>query len=71
MNLEDYHEASLMVAKFERLSEAQTWKIMKQITNGLAFIHENHMIHGDLKPCNGKRIQKPLFLTTSSIFLQR
>lgn len=31
----------------------EIWNIMKQIANGLVFIHENNEIHRDLKPTNG------------------
>lgn len=29
------------------------WDIMSQITLGLAFIHQNNVVHGNLKPSNG------------------
>ena len=44
----------------------QVWDIMEDITRALAFIHENHEIHHDLKPGNGlypyKHGLKPLVL---------
>jgi serine/threonine protein kinase len=30
----------------------QIWDIMKDITNGAAFIHDHGEVHRDLKPCN-------------------
>jgi len=32
---------------------SQVWEIMENIRNGVAFIHELHEIHRDLKPRNG------------------
>jgi serine/threonine protein kinase len=32
---------------------SELWSIMKQIANGLAFIHSNNEVHRDLKPQNG------------------
>lgn len=32
------------------------WKIMKQIAEGVAFIHTNGYTHRDLKPVNGKSL---------------
>jgi serine/threonine protein kinase len=36
------------------LSILRMWKILKDICNGVAFIHEQGMVHRDLKPRNGK-----------------
>jgi serine/threonine protein kinase len=29
------------------------WRTMKQITNGVAFIHRRRFVHRDIKPANG------------------
>jgi eukaryotic-like serine/threonine-protein kinase len=37
----------------EDLSCLSLWNIMRQITNGLEYIHSHGELHRDLKPCNG------------------
>jgi serine/threonine protein kinase len=41
-----------LVNAHERME--QVWNIMKDITNGVAFIHNHNEVHRDLKPHNGK-----------------
>jgi serine/threonine protein kinase len=36
--------------------ELQVWNIVRQIADGLVFIHEQKEIHRDLKPSNGNLI---------------
>jgi serine/threonine protein kinase len=62
MNLEDYIEcrwtpripppsADLIGHSTGWITEI--WKIMKDITRGLSFIHSNKRVHRDIKPRNG------------------
>ncbi|KAI0260808.1 hypothetical protein BC834DRAFT_898433 [Gloeopeniophorella convolvens] len=37
---------------FPRLDEARVWKIVADLSNGVAFIHDAGVIHLDLKPAN-------------------
>jgi serine/threonine protein kinase len=37
-----------------RLKLAQVWNLMKDIANGIAYVHQHQEIHRDLKPRNGK-----------------
>jgi len=34
----------------------QVWDIMRQIAEGVAFIHSHRQVHRDLKPRNGMQI---------------
>ncbi|EME42826.1 hypothetical protein DOTSEDRAFT_53823 [Dothistroma septosporum NZE10] len=34
------------------LSDDESWRLIRQITEGLAHVHEHHIIHRDLKPDN-------------------
>ena len=36
------------------LGASEIWKIISQIANGVAFIHNHREVHRDLKPRNGK-----------------
>jgi len=50
----------------------RTWEIfhiMFQISNGLAFIHQNNQVHRDLKPRNGNVPHAGSHLTFSVIFI--
>lgn len=35
---------------------AEIWDIMRQIADGVAFIHSHQEVHRDLKPRNGNRV---------------
>ncbi|MBD2520449.1 serine/threonine protein kinase [Nostoc sp. FACHB-973] len=41
----------------ERLSESETIKLLKEILEVLAFVHQHNVIHRDLKPANIRRRQ--------------
>lgn len=43
--------------KFPRLDEARVWKVLAELTEGITFIHDNGILHLDLKPAN-------IFVTT-------
>ena len=57
LTLEQYNKAIMAAALVQqeppRVQEARIWDIMKQVTNGLVFIHSNDEVHRDLKPRNG------------------
>jgi serine/threonine protein kinase len=62
MNLEEYiNEAwpsdldgtGPYFSKENSSSEQNVWRIMADITTGLSFIHDQHLVHRDLKPRNG------------------
>lgn len=36
-----------------RMRVGQIWDIMEDITKGLSFLHQNNMVHRDVKPRNG------------------
>ncbi|THH09118.1 hypothetical protein EW145_g2227 [Phellinidium pouzarii] len=46
---------------FARLEEARVWKIFADISSGLRFIHQNNVVHFDLKPAN-------IFITAAGRF---
>ena len=55
-DLDDYNKSFWKQQAYNQSAEMQTqpiWNIMKQIANGLAFIHRKKEIHRDLKPKNG------------------
>lgn len=62
MNLDEYNKCARIVEKVHKeplaLRETRIWDIMKQIANGLRFIHENNLIHRDLKPQNGTPLRQ-------------
>lgn len=49
--------------KLEKMEENETWRLIRQITEALAYIHGRKLIHRDLKP--GKsvlpRVRSPMF----------
>jgi len=51
-----------------RARVGQVWDIMEDITRAVAFIHENHEIHHDLKPSNGLYPYKTWTKTFSFVF---
>jgi len=56
LNLGDYNKSLWVAAKvYGDPKEAQIWNVMIQMASGLAYIHDNKTIHGDLKPSNGNR----------------
>jgi len=36
----------------EKLNDLQVWNIARQVIQGLAYLHMNNVIHGDIKPQN-------------------
>ena len=60
MNLEEYNRRVWAVNPIQREGQgfwdAHIWSIMRQISDGLAFIHSNHEVHRDLKPRNGETL---------------
>lgn len=57
LNLSDYIQANRKLAPVHDYPldfiETQIWDIMRQIANGVVFIHNNEEVHRDLKPSNG------------------
>jgi serine/threonine protein kinase len=75
LNLEQYNKATLTAALVNqeplRVHEARIWDIMKQVTNGLVFMHSNDEVHRDLKPRNGSSpVTHHVANVCSSIFSQ-
>jgi len=35
---------------------ANVWAILNQISEGLAYIHKQSLVHGDMKPANGDHL---------------
>lgn len=57
-NLKDYNKSNWMYDVAHGHSPdfiaARTWRIMRQIANGLVFIHSHGEVHRDIKPQNGR-----------------
>src|SRR5947207_15216830 len=76
LNLDEYITNNRVVALVHEYApgfrEMYIWHIMKQIADGVAFIHSNNEIHRDLKPRNGAQPRLNLFSNFfSSLFPQR
>jgi serine/threonine protein kinase len=57
LNLDEYMKGNWTVIQVHGyppgFRETQLWNIMKQIANGISFIHITDEVHRDLKPRNG------------------
>lgn len=54
MDLEEYiQQEQSQTSLPQRLDVSMIWNIMKDITNGVAFIHNHMEVHRDIKPTNG------------------
>ena len=51
--------------------QVQSVQVIKEIVNGLAFLHENNLIHGDLKPSNILYSANPLHFKIADIGLAK
>lgn len=48
----DYCPNGSLSKKVGKLSEEEIWKVIKDVAAGLAYLHENDIIHQDIKPDN-------------------
>ena len=46
------HGDLMEILKKERMTDEKTWDITRQVIRGLAYLHHNHIVHGDMKPSN-------------------
>lgn len=46
---------------------SRIWNIMKQIADGLKYIHSHDLVHRDVKPANGISIRE--FIDSSTLFM--
>ena len=71
-NLETYISQRWVDRLEDRFKLPQILRIMRDITNGITFIHETKEIHRDLKPRNGNHVKDSIFVYfSSSLLLQQ
>jgi serine/threonine protein kinase len=74
-DLKEYIDSRRQIETHPRVQEALgahselhsfgVWNIMRQIANGVAFIHSHREVHRDLKPHNGMSLTNPHSFTST------